>query len=145
MALQTDRIHNAIYAAIAAHDFPRVSYDPDTKLRATDEMDTEKAETILVRATSTAFEQAVGYRRTPRVQDRSEWVWEAEVAFDNQVELELFERELSDGAILLPRTAELNQQVTITLTAVEYTHPPQHQPSSGTRAVLTFTATLYRK
>ena len=142
MAVQSDRIHNAIYAAIAAYDFPRVSYDKDTGLRTTDDMDTENAETILIREVTSAFDEAVGNRRQPRLRERTDWQWEALVAFDNQVSLEGFE---DASPLFLPRTAELNQQVTITLDTVQYTHPPEHASSSGTRATLTFTASLSRK
>lgn len=142
MASQADRIHNALYAALSVYDFPRVSYDAETGLRTTDDGDTERAETILVREATAAFDDAEGFRRAPRTRERIDWTWEVNLAFDNQVSLEGFE---DSDPLFLPRTAELDQQVTITLDAVEYTHPPEHASSSGTRATLTFTASLSRK
>lgn len=142
MAGQSDRIHNAIYAAIATFNFPRVSYDPQTKVRTTNEGDTEKAETVLVRESTSTFENAAAYRRTPLERERIGWTWEAVVAFDNEVSLETFE-ELPP--LFLARTPTLDQQVVITLDSVDYTHPPEQASSSGTRATLTFTASLSRK
>jgi len=61
------------------------------------------------------------------------------------VSLELFEETYTHNPLFLPRTVDLNQQVVIMLTEVAYTHPPEHASSSGSRAKLTFTATLSRK
>lgn len=145
MAVQSDRIHQAIYESIANFGFPRVSYDADTGLRTTDEGDTESPDTILVREALTSFSDALGNRRAPRVRDRTDWQWEADLSFPSQVSLETYEEARADSSLFLPRTAELDQQVTITLDQVEYTHPPEHASSSGTRATLTFTASLSRK
>lgn len=145
MANQSDRIHNAIYAAISGFSFPIVSYDADTGLRSTSEVDGVSAQTILIREASSAFEPAAGFRRTPRVRERLDWQWEADLAFDVQVSLELFEETYTQTPLFLGRTADLDQQVTITLDRVTYVHPPEHASSSGTRATLTLTASLSRK
>lgn len=145
MANQSDRIHNAIVGAILAFAFPIVSYDPDTRLRTTSTSLTESASTVLVREVSSTFDTAVGQRRTPRLAERTDWEWEALVNFDGDVSLESFEKTYTDSPLFLLRTAELDQQVVIALVKVDYTHPPEQQSSSGTRAVLTFTASLSRK
>tara|TARA_R110002096_G_scaffold77443_2_gene182354 strand:- start:2523 stop:2960 length:438 start_codon:yes stop_codon:yes gene_type:complete len=145
MANQSDRIHAAIYGALSGFTFPYVTYDKDTGLRTTSEVDGEGPETILVREIQSNFEAALGERRTPRLRERSDWQWDAEIAFDNQVSLELFETTYTDTPLFLPRVVGLNQQVTITLDEVAYTHPPEHASSSGSRAKLSFTASLSRK
>jgi hypothetical protein len=145
MANQSDRIHDAIYGALSAYQFPIVSYDPDTGLRTTSTTSFETPDTVLIREVASTFDTAVGERRTPRLHERIDWEWEARIAFDGQVSLEAFERAYSDTPLFLPRTAELDRQATIVIERVEYTHPPEQQSSSGTRAVLTFTASLSRK
>ncbi len=145
MVNQSDRIHDAIVGAIIGFSFPVVSYDNDTRLRTTSEVDGEAAETILVREVSSTFVDATGQRRTPRLRQREDWLWEAEIAFDGQVSLELFEQTYSDAPLFLPRIAGVTDQVVITIESSAYEHPPEHQSSSGTRATLTFAASLSRK
>ena len=145
MASQEDRIHNALYEAITTGSYPLVSYDPQTGLRTSDEDATELPTTIKIRPQTSSFDVAEGYRRRPHVQDRVGWTWTAELRWNNQVSLELWERAWAEASILLPRTDELDQQVAITLTRVDYTHPPEHASSSGTCAEMTFSAILSRK
>lgn len=145
MANQSDRIHNAIVGVMMGFSFPIVTYDRDTRLRTTSEIDGETPETMLIREQSSAFEDATGQRRTPRLRQRSDWSWEAVIAFDGQVSLELFEKTYSDTPLFLARTAELEDQVVIAIESVEYTHPPEQQSSSGTRATITFAVSLSRK
>jgi len=145
MATQSDRIHAAIYGTLSGFSFPFVSYDKDTGLRTTSEADGETPDTILVREASSSFDIAIGERRNPRTRERTDWQWDATIAFDGQVSLELFEETYTHNPLFLPRTVDLNQQVVIMLTEVAYTHPPEHASSSGSRAKLTFTATLSRK
>lgn len=142
---QSDRIHQAIYEAFSNFDFPFVTYDPDSGLRTTSEVDGEAPSTILIREQQSSFEPAIGFRRQPRVQERTTWTWEAMIAFDNQVSLELFEETYTQTPLFLPRTVDHDQQVTITLSDSQYVHPPEHASSSGTRATLTFSASLSRK
>lgn len=145
MANQSDRIHDAIYGALSGFTFPFVTYDKETGLRTTSAIDGETPDTLLVREATSNFDDAIGERRSPRLRERSDWHWDAEIAFDNQVSLELFEETYTTTPLFLPRTAELLQQVTITLDEVAYTHPPEHASSSGSRAKLSFTASLSRK
>lgn len=145
MANYSDRIHNAIYVALSTFSFPVVSYHPDTGARTTSELDGVAPQTVLVRDASSAFVDAVGLRRTPRVRERADWQWEADIAFDTQVSLELFEETYTQSPLFLPRITGLSQQVVITLDRASYVHPPEHSSSSGTRATLTFTASLSRK
>jgi hypothetical protein len=145
VANYSDAIHNAIVGVLLPFSFPIVTYDPDTRLRTTSTTTGETPETVLVREQSSAFDDAEGERRTPRLRERTDWSWEAEIAFDGQVSLELFEETYTDSPIFLPRTAELDQQVVVTIGSVEYVHPPEHQSSSGTRATITFAASLSRK
>lgn len=145
MVNQSDRIHDAIYVACNTFTFPFVTYDKDTGLRTTDTVNGEIPDTLIVREESSAFDEAVGERRSPRLRERTDWQWKVELAFDSQVSLELFEETYSDTPLFLPRVTGLTQQVTITLDEVAYTHPPEHASSSGTRATMTFTASLSRK
>ena len=145
MVNQSDRIHDAIVGAILGFSFPVVSYDKDTRLRTTSAVTSETAETVLVRELSASFTDAVGQRRTPRLRQREDWLWEAEIAFDGQVSLELFEQTYSDAPLFLARAVGLTDQVVITIESSAYEHPPEHQSSSGTRATLTFAASLSRK
>lgn len=145
MATQGDRIHDAIHGAISGWSFPLVTYDPDTGLRTTADIGTESPDTLLVRDITSSFDAAVGFRRQPRVRERIDWTWEATLAFDNQVAIEDFEEFYTQAPLFLARTVDFDQQVTITLDQAEYTHPTEQQSSSGTRATLTFTASLSRK
>lgn len=145
MANYSDRIHDAVYGAIAGFMFPLVSYDPDTGLRTTSEVDGIAPSTLLINEQSSSFDDAVGFRRTPRVRERTDWEWEVRLGFDQKVSLELFEETYTQNPLFLPRTPELELQTVIALSSAEYTHPPEHASSSGTRAILTFTASLSRK
>lgn len=145
MANQSDRIHDSIYGAISAYDFPHVSYDTDTGLRTTSAVDTENPKTVLVRQLGSQFIQAMRERRTPRLAERENWGWVAHVAFDNQVSVEEFELSQLDAPVLLPRTAELDQQVTIWLIETELEHPPEQQSATGTRAIFRYVAQLSRR
>lgn len=143
MANQGDRIHDAIHDAISKFDFKRVSFDRNTGHRNTSER-TENPATLLVRDDESSFESAVGNRRASRLRERTSWIWEADVVFDNQVSLEEFELMQTNNPILLPRTADLDQQVTIELEGTTPEHPAEHQSSSGTSATFRFMASLSR-
>ena len=144
MANQSDRIHDAIYAAVNAFAFLHVTYDKDTGLRTT-EVTTEAPETLLVREVSCSFVDARNNRRDPRLREREDWRWEADVVFDNQVSVEEFEALMTTTPIFLPRTGELDQQAVVFLEETEVDHPAEQQSSSGTRISFRFVAQLSRR
>jgi hypothetical protein len=144
MANQSDRIHDAIYTAINTFAFPHVTFDKDTGLRTTG-ITTETPETLLVREVSSGFIDAQTNRRTPRLRERQDWRWEADVVFDNQVGMEEFEALMATTAIFLPRTGELDQQATVHLEETEVEHPAEQQSSTGSRVSFRFVAQLSRR
>jgi hypothetical protein len=146
MANYSDAIHNAIYAALTGFSFPYVTFDPDTGQQSTSEVDGEAPASVIIRPTDSAFNPAIGERRTPRLRERSEWNWEAEVTFNNQISTELYEQTEINSPIFLPRTSELDQQVVVALTETEHDrHPPEHQGSSGTKVTFRYAAQMSRR
>lgn len=144
MANQSDRIHDAIYTAINAFAFPHVTFDKDIGLRTT-EVTTETPQTLLVREMSSGFVDALNNRRDPRLRERENWRWEADVVFDSQVGMEEFEALMSTTPIFLPRTAELDQQAVVFLEETEVDHPAEQQSSTGSRVSFRFVAQLSRR
>lgn len=144
MANQSDRIHDAIYDAINTFGFFHVTFDKDTGYRTT-ALTTETPETLLVREVSCQFVDARNNRRDPRLREREDWRWEADVVFDNQVGVEEFEALMSTTPIFLQRTAELDQQAVVFLEETEVDHPAEQQGSTGTRVSFRFVAQLSRR
>lgn len=136
----SDRIHDAIKERIADHRFSQVKYKDG--LRKTWHSTSKKAKTILVRSLTRSFVPSGNRGCGGRLFDRSEWVWTALVAFDQTVSLDNFEDAMLRDPILILRDEELDQQVTISLTDVVESHPPESESSQGTRVTYRLLAEL---
>lgn len=135
-----DRVHNAIKQRIADFTFRDISYA--SGLRSTEAVGTQKAKTILVRPQTSAFQEAHNRGCGGRLQERFSWTWIAIVAFDRQVDTGSFESLMLRDPIRIPRDADLDQQLDISLLDAEYKHPPEKQSSHGTRVTYRFQVDL---
>lgn len=143
MQLQKARIYNRLFQLGKNGTFYRVRYLSDgTMLGDLNENDKIAPKTVLVNETAASFDIPMQFRRYAR-RERSGWTWQLYLAFDKEVIIEAFEKELIEQAIILPYDKENKlQQVTLELVDSEYTHPVKREPASGTQVTLTFHATL---
>lgn len=135
----TTRVHNKIKLHIAAQRFPVVVFK--SGIRAT-QTETVKARTLLVRPQQTGFLESRNRGCGGRLQDRNGWIWVAIIHFDRQVDLDTFEDGLLRSPLRIPRDSELTQQIDISMLDATYEHPPENQPSHGTRVTYRFQADL---
>lgn len=127
----SDRVHDAIKLHIAAHDFLTVSFQEG--LRATSLTESVKARTILVRPATVGFIESRTRKCGGRLQQRTDWIWTALVHFDRQIDFDAFEDSLLRAPLRIPRDANLDQQIDISLLDALYEHPPEQEPSQGSR------------
>jgi len=139
---QKERIRAFLKQMVSEGIFHPVSYDATLGThRVLTEESVSPAESI-VNETQAAFGQPVRNRRYAH-QEKLEWHWEMQLGFSSEVNLESFEDQLAAAALIIPRetTDEYDLlQVTLEAAQASYDHPPQQDPSVGTRAVYTFRA-----
>lgn len=81
-------------------------------------------------------------RQTGR-RERTTWTFELQLVFAQAVSVEVFERELAENVPLIKKDETKGlPQVRLNWLDTRYEHPPLQQPSSGTRATMTFEADL---
>jgi hypothetical protein len=77
---------------------------------------------------------------------RSKWVFELKLEFPSEITGELFEDDFLDPVRSLPRDSEKGLlHVLLYLVDAEYNHPPQQNPSSGSKVTYTFEAVEGRR
>lgn len=133
-----DAIHAAVRAKVAAWDFPVVTYPAGVR---TVGVATVKAATALVQPQTSTFGLPEANRRT-EMRARLTWSWRLDLRFDRNVSTEGFEEDIATFPLHVERDPlnGLPDRVTIEIDEVVYEHPPQGQPASGLRAIMTFTA-----
>ena len=135
----SDRIHNAIKQALAGGRYHVVDYKQGMRYTL---RELAKPQTVLVRSLTSAFEPNRSSLCGADKRQRTGWIWTADVHFDRQVSLDLFEQGMQETDIVLPREGELTQQITIFLLDATHIHPPETQSSHGTRVTYRFQADL---
>lgn len=140
IVLQKVRIQNALTQAIRLGTFYPLSYDRRTGLASVNPDKTVAPAQTLVNEIQSFFEAA---KRTDKWRrERSGWIWQAVVTFQQEVTLETFEHQISfEKPLKIPSDGGL-RPVLLELTQTDYSHPPQQQPSAGTHVVFTFEATI---
>lgn len=133
-----DAIHSAVRSAVAGWNFPVITYPNGVR---TTGAATVKAKTALIQPQVSGFGLPEANRRTER-QIRASWVWRVDLRFDRNVSVEEFEEALLVAPVHVERDPlnGLPDRVTIELNEAAYEHPPEGQPASGLRVILTFTA-----
>lgn len=136
----SDRIHNAVKQVLLNERFPVIRYKDG--IRSTSRSEAVKAQTCLVRAQQVGFEESITRKCGGRLQQRTAWIWIAIVHFDQQVNLDAFEERWMRAPLRISRDSELDQQIDISILDAAYEHPPEQQPSHGTRVTYRFQADL---
>jgi hypothetical protein len=143
MYLQKARIYNKLLELAQVGKFYLATYNADGTLVENYTTDKEVSpKTISINEVTSDFDTPVNFRRYAR-RERSNWTWQLFLAFDKEVIVERFEKEIIANALILPYDKTHNlQQVTLNLVDVEYTHPVKREPAAGTQASFTFQAAL---
>ena len=141
---QKNRIHNKLVSLAQLGLFFPVEYSVESDLMGIDGLDTAAVAPKSIETNETLSRMGISIRnRTDGRRDRQSWTWDLFLDFQEEVALEIFEKELMLQPPLLPKDDVLGlQQVTLNLVDVGYTHPPEHEATSGTQAKLTFDAVL---
>jgi hypothetical protein len=138
---QYSRIQNALLDAVEAGTFPVVRYDRENQRAMVADNDVAFPAGRSANELSSSFGRARRVRTHERL-ERLRWPWQVIVSFNQQVTLELFERQLSANPPVLPRTVNQDQQVRLVIQNARYIHPPEQSSPGGTRAVFDFEAEL---
>lgn len=141
---QKERIHNKLVSLAQLGLFFPVGYDRDSDMMGIDGLDTATVAPKSIETNETISRMGPARRnRTDGRRDRLSWTWELYLDFQEEVALEIFERELLSQPPILPRVVDQElQQVTLNLVDCGYSHPPEHESTSGTQAKLIFDAVL---
>lgn len=135
------RIYDALMAAARAGLFLRVGYEQGTVTII--EGVPVPPKSVLANETRSTFGVSKRWRRT-YIQQRLVWEWELLLQFDKEITAERFERAYCDAPINLPHDPANNlEAVILRLVSSSYSHPPQQQPSNGTRATYRFVADVH--
>lgn len=135
------RIYDALVAAARAGLFLRVGYDQGTVTII--EGVPVPPKSVLANETRSTFGVSKRWRRT-YIEQRLVWEWELLLQFDKEITAERFERAYCDAPINLPRDPANNlEAVILRLVSSSYSHPPQQQPSNGTRLTYRFVADVH--
>lgn len=137
MGKREDRVHNALFDILSNTVFPVVEYSSGRRQTLPQG---ERAASVLIRPDFSSFETATSRLCGGAAQQRGDWRWNATLSFTSQVSTEEFEDELMSSQFILERTPEVSDQVTLTLIDVNMEHPPESQPTSGTRVTYRFQA-----
>lgn len=127
----SDRVHNAIKLHIAAQGFLTVTFPGG--IRTTSLTESVQARTILVRPATVGFIESRTRKCGGRLQQRTAWIWTALVHFDRQIDFDAFEDSLLHAPLRIARDESLDQQIDISLLDAVYEHPPEQEPSHGSR------------
>lgn len=141
---QQQRIQNRLIAEAAQGPFYATRTDPNTKQVTVRLGIGSEITPSRIYAEEIASEAGVASRnRTEYRLDRLSWTWELVVEFNEAASIEFFERRLAANPPFLPYNRQYDLEwVRLMWQNSRYEHPPQQQPSSGTRATLTFDAVL---
>jgi hypothetical protein len=144
LGLNSDRIRNALTGAAKSGTFYKKVIDPTTGNASTGTETEDEVEPDYAHANEVHSTFITGKNRRTLSDDRDTWTWELRLGFPCEVALELFEEEVTVTPIALPRDpdAGFDRQVILRLRDARPTHPPEQQPSTGTRVTYTFEATL---
>lgn len=137
--MEYSRIFNALVGAAMTGAFHAVTIDTNTKLVTVAAGITPPA-SALANEKSARFDLAKVNRQSYQ-DDRSAWEWELILHFNQHVSCEEFELAVTTTPIVIDRDAS-HRQVSLRLRGATYEHPLQQQPSTGTRAVFMFEASL---
>lgn len=126
------RIQAFIIGLAKAGSFNNVLYDKTTDLPLYAVVTSQSPKSVRCNETGSSFERdaAQGRRLAGR---RLSWRFSLLLEFDGEVDLSDFEQTLLDP---LPRVPDFPHMV-LQLVSSTVTHPPQQQPSSGTKAEYT--------
>lgn len=139
---QDQRIQRQLLAEAATGPFRPVSYDPDTKDKTVDLVTAVTPAEAIASEMTTSFGEPQRNRRAGR-QERQSWVWNLACNFTQEVSIEEFQKRLIAAYIILPRDATNDlEQVTLKLLSSDPLHPPQQNPSVGTKVTFVFEAEL---
>lgn len=140
MGLEYERVYNAFVAACAPSLFHSVTINTTTKLATVDLNSAIAPASALANELSARFGPAL-LKRTRLTDDRTNWIWELILHFNQHVSCEAFEQRVVETPIRLDRDAD-HRQVLFHLRSTKIEHPLQQQPSNGTKAVFTFEVSL---
>lgn len=134
-------IHDTLSAIFAAGPYYEVTYagDPRVMTIHTDEPKTPAAVVVMPMGSTFAMP---ALQRRGLAPERTSWTWHVTVQFSSSVvSLEQFEVDRMAVPISIPAPAGSDPREVHSLLAiirsVEYNHPPQQSPSSGTKAEFT--------
>lgn len=114
-------------------DFYPVTYNPVTKLPVTLLGELVQPSSVLTNEIESGFVESESFRRSLRY-ERTDWIFEVNVVFDREVALDTFEENWNENPPVIPRSGETNnRQITLVLEEAAYEHPPQQEPTTGTR------------
>lgn len=138
--LQIVRIQNALIDAARAGTFHPVRF-------VSGKMQVD--ETKLLKPTQVLTHEIQSDFDTPRLnrqrymRERREWLWLLDVAFADHATAEVFEERLASAPIVLDHDPDNGlRSVILEIVKTTYEHPPQQQPTSGTRLSMTLRANI---
>jgi hypothetical protein len=137
------RIQQFLVETCRAGEFYKVTYAnaiPNAITRAPENVFPPVS--VLANETQSRFSRDENYGRGLKL-IRDEWLFEVIVNWSEEATLEYFEQALLETPPILARDSNF-PQVILELTDARYEHPTQQQPTNGTKAVLTFKATVGR-
>ena len=126
---------NKLLELAKAHEFPVVVYDAETGMASLN--GTASVASALVNEVRSRFVTDTNYGRA-LVKRRENWSFQLHLGFHQEVSLDSFEQLLMESPPLA--ISDGNEQVRLHLSACVSNHPPQQQSSTGTTALLVFTA-----
>lgn len=123
------KIQAFIIGLAKAGSFNNVTYDKTSDLPIYNVVTAATLKSVRCNETGSSFERD-SFNGRKLAGRRSSWRFSLLLEFDGEVDLSNFEQTLLDP---LPRVPDFPHMV-LQLSSVSVTHPPQQQPSSGTKA-----------
>lgn len=139
---QRQRIQNRLLLEVEAGPFYLARFDSNLRTLSIHTGEGDEVQPSRIYAEEVSSEIGVTRRdRTRYARERHSWTWELILEFSQAVSIEFFEKRIALKPPWLPPIPEREQEwVRLELQDSRYDHPPQQQPSTGTRATLTFDA-----
>jgi len=145
MKIARVEVQNAIVAAAMAGTFRPVTYDATTHAASFDSDDANKVvpSSAVANELSAGFAEAERNRRT-HCQDKKRWIFQLKLEFQQEVTLDEFEESLLATPLTVNRDVVegLTHRIEVFFQDVQYVHPIQQEPSTGTKVTYTFEARL---
>lgn len=136
------RIQQRLHTEATTGPFYAIATDVETKLKTVDDSAAIPPASVIAEESLSTFSAPIRNRRTNRAERRS-WRWQVACRFNQEVTVEAAEKRLIAANIVLPRDDSNDlEQVTLKLLDADPFHPPQQNPSTGTRVTFTFEAEL---